>query len=251
MPRPRLKKGDITLNQILQLSQELYRGQDVDNKRWRAGIDVIGARRIQRSNLTYDRSEKKWVQIGREVHFVFNVRTQPKSYKKTDTIKTHRYPIHILIKDFDKGMDSPFRWRSGSFRKPMFPKRKIGDVKEHYETKIGREKRKLNRVKNKQIIEKTKGTIKKLKEKREKEIEDVRAENLKITNMNIKRGIQLQFFFDLMDVLDIWGLLFGRNTTNHQIPRIRNPKLYPYYDKHTYFVITRWLRHHLKKEKGF
>jgi hypothetical protein len=189
MARGRLKKGDISIKEMYQLSHEAYKFREVDNKISRMILDIIGAKLTIQNNLQYNRSTKKWDQIGREVKLAFLIKSDPQSYVKKDTVKIHNYPIYFLLRDINMGMDSAFKWRAGSFKKPKFPSKSMS------------------------VFQK-----------------------LNITNYNIRSGIQLQFFFELMQVLDMYGLLYGPNTTNKQLPRKANPKLIPFFDKHSLFI---------------
>lgn len=119
----KLKKGDITLREVYLLSLSEYKKQGIDDKKRRAGLDVLYGKLIGRNNLQFDRSEKKWKQVGREIKLVFKIKTDPISYTKNDTVKIHSYDVTFLIKDYRKGVDSPFRSRVGSNKKPVFPKK--------------------------------------------------------------------------------------------------------------------------------
>ncbi len=146
MSHPRLTIGDITLKDVFDLSSLYYK--NYDDKMWRSGLDCTHFYIVQRNNFRYDRSQKKWLQTGREAKLVFKVTSQPISYQKIDTIKKHVYPVTFLLRDISKGINSPFRWRTGSLMKPVFAKK--GD------------------------------SMKK---------------RIKIANLNIRNGIQLDFFF--------------------------------------------------------
>lgn len=115
----RLKRGDITLKEVYTLSLAAYKGE-VDNKSKRMKMDIRSGKIIGRNNMVYDRKEKRWVQTGREAKLEFLVRSVPTSYKKTDTVPVHVYPVTFLIKDVSKGVNSPFRWRTGSNKRPKF-----------------------------------------------------------------------------------------------------------------------------------
>ena len=123
----RLKKGDISIIELLQLSAQYY--QEKDNKKWRAEIDVISAKITARNNLSYNPSTHKWEQIGREIKFIFIIRTDPISYKKGDSLKYHYYPVIFLLRDFDKGITSPFRSRVGGLKRWKSLRRKISEGK--------------------------------------------------------------------------------------------------------------------------
>lgn len=205
MARPRLKIGDISIEEIKILSEHLYK-KDVDNKARRATIDVTDAKISATRNLR--RIKGKWEQVGREIKFEFIIKTKPVSYKKSDNIPVHKFPVTFLLRDYNQGFNSAFRWRTGSFRKPKFPKRKISEGKD------------------------TKAKAR------------IRKENQQIQNSNIRNGIQMQFFFDLEWVLNRWGLLYGPDWTDGP-PVERNPKVLPFFDKHAYFIVTRILPHML------
>jgi hypothetical protein len=207
MPRPRLKVGDISIREIKILSDHLYK-KEVDNKAKRAKIDVVEANITAVKNLIY--KDGRWVQKGREMKFEFIVKTKPKSYKKTDNIPIHKFPITFLLREFHKGFDSAFRWRTGSFKKPKFSTQKISE---------GRTEREKNRI---------------------------RRKNKKLQEWNILNGIQLQFFFDLERILKQWGLLYGPDWTNGP-PDIRNKEKNPFFDKHAYHIVTKVLPNLLVK----
>jgi hypothetical protein len=117
----RLKIGDISIAELLKVSYQYYR--KVDDKAWRAKVDIKSATMVHRNNYTYDKKEKNWVQTGREVRLDFFVRSKPESYKKIDTINTHVYPVTFLLREIDKGIYSAFRWRTGGYKKILFAKK--------------------------------------------------------------------------------------------------------------------------------
>jgi len=123
-PRPKLKKGDIPFSEIYYISKQWYY-KDYDNKSKRMKLDVVGARLIIRKFFNYDPNVKLW-KIEKEkkhIKFEFKVRSRPVSYKKTDTINTHIYPVVFVFYDLKKGLQSPFRWRTGSTKKVLFAKK--------------------------------------------------------------------------------------------------------------------------------
>jgi len=170
-----------------------------DNKRRRAKLDVLNARIINRNNYDYNRSTKKWEQTGQKIRIEFLIRTKPISYRKTDTINTHRFPVTFIIDDLDKGINSTFRWRTGSLKKPI--------------------------------------------------IATAGQDSKKIANLNIKRGIQLQFFFELEFVLKQAGLLYGRCWAKRP-PKITNPKRRIFFDKHSWMLATSFLVRMLNTNGG-
>lgn len=213
MARPRLRKGDISIYELLELTQALFRSGKVDDKEYRSKLDVISAKLRYRNNLTYDRSLKKWVQTGREVRLDFNVRSDPISYKKNDTVKIHQFPVSFLVREWDKGIDSAFRYRSGSLYRWESAKKKVRE---------GRNEQEKDRI---------------------------RKENLAITNRNIKRGIDAHFVFHLMFVLDAYDLLFGPNTALRRAPNKTNPDLLPYFEKHSWKCLTEYIIPFMEKNK--
>ena len=118
----RLKKGDISLREVYQISRDVYY-KKVDSKSKRK-IDITSAKLRLRRNLSFDSKTKTWVQTGREVRFDFLVQSDPVSYRRPawDT-KKHLYPVTFLIRDFESGLESAFRFRTGSFKKPIIPRR--------------------------------------------------------------------------------------------------------------------------------
>ena len=190
----RLKKGDITIAEILSLSYLYYK--NIDNKAWRMTLDVNSAYIISRNNFQYDRSKRKWVQSGRDAKIVLNVISRPVSYERIDTVKIHKYPVTFLLKDITLGLNSPFKWRTGSLKKPIIAK------------------------KGKKYTSK---------------------ERINIANTNIKRGIQLDFFYNLSAVLKGYDLLYGINWASGLPKKSKNKKHIPYFDKTAYFVVVKIL----------
>lgn len=117
----RLTKKDISIAELLQVSYQYYKR--VDDKAWRSKTDIKSARMVHRNNYEYDRKEKNWVQTGREVRLDFIVRSKPESYVKTDTVNTHIYPVTFLLRDISLGIFSPFKWRTGGYKKILFAKK--------------------------------------------------------------------------------------------------------------------------------
>lgn len=120
MASQRMKKGDIPLQYVINTSLISYRKQD--NKKKRAKQDITKGKIVATNNYKYNPKTRKWEQVGREVKIGFLVMSQPESYKRQDTIKTHIYPVTFLLRDVKMGLLSPFRWRTGSFKKVLFTK---------------------------------------------------------------------------------------------------------------------------------
>lgn len=124
MPRPKLKKGDIPFSEVYYISKKWYY-KDYDNKSTRMKLDVVGARLMIRKFFKYDPNVKLWKvdDTKKHVKFEFQVRSRPVSYKKTDTINTHIYPVVFVFFDLKMGLHSPFRWRTGSTKKVLFARK--------------------------------------------------------------------------------------------------------------------------------
>ena len=172
--RLRKTKGDLSIIDLLIYSGTYY--VEVDNKKWRAEVDVVSAKIIARNNLTYNPSTHQWEQSGREVKFEFLIRTAPTSYKKNDSLKYHTYPVIFLLRDFDKGIASPFRSRVGGLKRWKNIKQKISEGKTPEEK------------------------------------DRIRKENKKIQEQNIKNQLSGDFIFRQMWVWRQYGLLFGPMT---------------------------------------
>ncbi len=196
----RLKKSDLSIKGIMSASRIYYKKKD--NKPWRAKLDVKSAKITVRRNLTYNPSAHEWEQgKSREVKFVFLVKSDPISYKKTDTLKYHYYPVFFLLRDFDAGLDSAFRSRVGGFKRWKKSTKKISDGKSESEKK------------------------------------KIRKDNLRVLEQNIKEGLQGDFIFRQMWVWRLYDLLFGPLTCENRPPEITNKELYPYFSKHEYWII--------------
>jgi hypothetical protein len=200
---PRLKKGDITIPEVLRLSRYVYKSGEIDNKLLREKVDVLGGKIIARRGLTYNQSTKKWEQVSREVRFDFIIKSNPVSYPKQDTVPIHKYPVTFLFKDFSMGFNSPFRWRTGGLKRWRNPTGKVREA--------------------------TSESAKEL----------IREKNLQILNQNIKNGLQGNFIFNLMWVLYHYGLLFGPLTCKNKPPKKTNPAYTPYFDKTALFLVLR------------
>ena len=189
----RLTEEGFTIKQIYRASYQYYKSKDGDDKDIRMRLDIVNAKVTARKKLDYDISSKKWEQTGRDIKIEFICNSKPISYKKTDTIAVHKFPVTFIIHNLEKGVDSTFKWRTGSLKKPKF-------------TKVGMDK----------------------------------AQRTAIANYNIKNGIQLQFFFDLMWVLRKNNLLYGTNFAKWA-PTKTNPKFKIFFDKHALFIFKRIL----------
>ena len=114
------KSSGFTIADIIKISWQYYKSTDGDNKASRAKVDILSAKCTARKNYEYNQSTKEWSQTGRDVRIDFIIKSDPKSYKKTDNIKTHKYPCTFLLHDIDSGIYSTFKWRTGSNKKPIF-----------------------------------------------------------------------------------------------------------------------------------
>lgn len=116
----RLKKGDIALQYVINTSLISYKKQD--NKKKRAKQDITKGKIVAKNNYSFNPSTKKWEQIGREVKISFLVMSKPESYKRIDTVPVHVYPVTFILRDVSMGLLTPFRWRTGSFKRVLFTK---------------------------------------------------------------------------------------------------------------------------------
>lgn len=212
--RPNLRKGDISLQELYDLSILEYRKGIIDNKKRRERLDVKSAKVSLRTNLQYDRQTKSWQQTGRNVKIVTIVRTKPISYEKKDSIVVHVYPVTFIINDFEKGLGSSFRFRSGGLKKWRTSKKKISEGK----------------------------TV--------QEKDRIRRENQRIAEWNIRQGLDGSFIFELMWVLNAYGLLYGPLTCKRVAPMKTNPHLIPAFDKHSLFCFHHVIRPLLTTQKG-
>lgn len=199
MSTSRLKKGDISIAEMLKISYDYYKKKD--DKPWRAKLDVKSARITARRNMIYNPSKHKWEQSAREVKFEFVVKTDPISYDRNDSLKYHYYPVVFILRDFDAGLNSSFRSRVGSFKKWKKSNKKISE---------GKDKREKDRI---------------------------RKENKEIQEKNIKDGIQADFLFGQMWIYRKYDLLWGPMTCLNQPPKITNPNFMPYFSKHEFWII--------------
>ncbi len=207
----RLTKEGISLKTLFIMSTHEYKTR-VDDKKKRAKLDIVGGKMMYHKGYIYNASTHQFVQVSREVKFEFIVRSKPISYKKTDTINIHTYPITILFKDLSMGFNSPVRIRTGSQKKPLFHKQNIRDAGLLGDAKDLKEKEKIRKAQDK-----------------------IRESNQRIDNKNILNGVQLQFYYFLEFVYKQYGLLYGVNWAKTK-PVETNPKMIPYLDKHVYFL---------------
>ena len=111
-----------SIGNIFALSYKLYTSGKVDDKKKRSKLDVISGKIVTKNNFIYDRSKKIWTQSGQSSKLLFEIKTDPVSYVKNDTIKIHKYPITFEFKDISKGLDSSFKWREGDQKAIIFSK---------------------------------------------------------------------------------------------------------------------------------
>lgn len=109
----------LSLSLIYAQSLKYYKGK-VDNKLWRARVDVKSAKITMKNNFEYNRSTKTWEQTGRSSKLVIEVRTDPISYPRQDAIKIHKYPITFEFENIYQGASTAFRWREGGLKRPVF-----------------------------------------------------------------------------------------------------------------------------------
>lgn len=119
--------NSLNLASVFQMSYKYYKSNLVDDKQRRAKLDVISGKIIVRNNMVYDRSLRKWVQKGRYVKIVTDIKTNPKSYVSNSNISIHKYPITFEIYKLEMGAFSPFRWREGGEKPVMFKRNENQD----------------------------------------------------------------------------------------------------------------------------
>jgi len=212
-----------TILDIIQLSYKYYKLQSGDDKFKRAKLDVVNGRITKQHRFKYNRSTKQWEQQGQNVKIEFRIKTSPISYDRIDTLKYHYYPITFIIDDITKGIHSTFKWRTGSLKKPEFYKKKNYNAL----AKKQLEKQKKQKKTTKYLL-KTPAQI--------------------IAEKNIKKGIQLQFFYELEWVLKNNNLLYGRCWATYP-PIKTNPKHYIFFDKHAWYIVSKILIPLFKKFK--
>ena len=118
----RLTNKGYTFRDVYKFSLDYY--LEKDDKAVRAKIDVSRAKLTGRNNVTYNPKTHSWEQDGRDIRLRFIVITNPVSYSRPswDEGKRHRFPVTFLIHSLERGLDSSFRWRTGSLKKPKFAK---------------------------------------------------------------------------------------------------------------------------------
>lgn len=112
--------NNFSLALVLFNSIKYYRTNKVDDKSKRSLKDILSAKIINKNNFEYDRSTKTWKQTSQSSKLVIEVRSNPKSYPTTDTINIHKYPITFEFKDIKLRANTPFKWREGGLKKPIF-----------------------------------------------------------------------------------------------------------------------------------
>lgn len=205
---PKLKKKDISLREMVEISKVYYSKHD--DKRVRMRMDVRNARLTEVKNFEYDPLTKEWKQTKgkkRHIKFIFMVESVPISYNRNDTIPKHYYPVIFVFFDLEAGINSAFKWRTGSQRRVKFAHITEGMTKEQKH-----------------------------------------QQRLNTTNTNIRNMRQLDFFFKLENILKSYGLLYGVDTTNGKPPIKANPDLIPYLDKTALFCVDKILRKLLTKK---
>ena len=194
---PKLRKGDISLLEFYILSKKMYSSHKADknmSKKKRAKLDIVGGKITALKNFTFDKNEGKWKTTNkRSVRIEILISSKPVSYEKHDRIPVHKYPITVILYDIELGLNSPFKFRSGSLKKPIFAPKGCGSEK-----------------------------------------------RLKIEETNIRNGVDFSFLIHLEKILWAYKLLFGPCYAN-RFPTKANPEMNVYFDKHTYFAVTKVL----------
>lgn len=120
----KLTRGGLTLGEMYKMSLDLYRSGKIDNKKRRANLDVVSTKILALKNFEYNKVTKAWEDIQRRsVKFELIVKTKPISYKRRDKLSSHMFPITLILYSIEDGLNSEFRYRSGSLKKPLFAKK--------------------------------------------------------------------------------------------------------------------------------
>lgn len=109
-----------SISSIFKLSNQYYKSGRVDDKKERGKLDIISSKIVSKKNFKYDRGLKQWIQTAETSKIITEVKTSPKSYTDTSTIKIHNYPITFQFEQISKGFDTPFRWREGDQKTVKF-----------------------------------------------------------------------------------------------------------------------------------
>lgn len=110
----------ISIESIFKLSHQYYKSKQIDDKEKRGKIDIVSSKIISKKNFKYDRSTKQWIQTGQTSKLVTEVKSDPRSYESSSTIKIHKYPITFEFSKLDMGFQTPFRWREGDQKTVKF-----------------------------------------------------------------------------------------------------------------------------------
>lgn len=200
----------LRLDELLKLSLLWYRTED--DKRERERMDVV------RYNIEYIKPvlkrEGKWaITDGNAVRIRAIVRTIPISYDNpVNPPKTHIYPVTFILEDLDLGFKSPVKLREGAIAKPEIPRKASRDSKGNI---------------------KRKGSKKSARER--------------MARNNVKRGIQLQAFFETQYALAKVNALYGALYANRP-PKVTNPKGIPFMGKHAWKVMREIVEPFIKNE---
>lgn len=106
-----------SLLSIYQQSLKYYKSKKVDDKKLRAKLDIVSARIILKNGFNFNKSTRNWEQDKRTAKLTIIVSSKPISYKKNDTVPTHKFPVIMQFEDISKGSLSAIKWRTGSQKK--------------------------------------------------------------------------------------------------------------------------------------
>lgn len=99
---------------VYQTSLKYYKSKKVDDKKKRMKLDIVSAKITLKNGFNFNRSTRSWEQDKRTAKITLLVSSQPVSYKRNDSINTHKFPVIFQFQNIDKGSLSPFKWRTGS-----------------------------------------------------------------------------------------------------------------------------------------
>jgi hypothetical protein len=119
-----LKKGEITLKEVYQLTVDYYKTKkDISKSRPVYSIKHMISEKAEK-DATFDK-EKGWTREGKSAKITFIVECKEMVAtpdKKSVAIKATEYPVVFIINDIGKKLESTFKWRTGGDREPIFQK---------------------------------------------------------------------------------------------------------------------------------
>jgi hypothetical protein len=118
-----LKKGEITLKQIYQISADYYKKKKGTTTEKAVSYTITNTIVKAQGTVKFNEETNKWEGLNRAVRFEFAVKCKElmtSKDKKRMEEKITDYPVIFSLMDIDLGLDSPFKWRTGANKAPMF-----------------------------------------------------------------------------------------------------------------------------------